>query len=210
MPASIPASCTPAATMATRRSCLPPPAIWPKQAVSSGTLRLIFQPAEEDRRRRAQDDLRKACSNGFPVDAVFGLHNWPGVPTGNSASLPVPPWPRSTSAVITHRRQGWPWRRAASRRRSGAASASFITALQSVVSRNVDPQDMAVVTVGSIHARVGLQRHSGERRAEAHHAGLQRGGARQTPASACRRLPAPRPRASAPRPRSITGAAFRR
>ncbi len=117
----------------------------------NGTLRLIFQPAEE-----IGAGARKMISEGlfdrFPVDAVFGLHNWPGVPTGQFGFVTGPAMAsvdQATIRVIGKGGHGAEPHRAVD---PVLASASFITALQSVVSRNVDPQDMAVATVGSIHA----------------------------------------------------------
>jgi hippurate hydrolase len=116
-----------------------------------GTLRLIFQPAEE-----IGAGARKMISEGlferFPIDVIFGLHNWPGVPSGQFGFVAGAAMASVDQAII----------RIVGRGGHGAephravdpvlASASFITALQSVVSRNVDPQEMAVATVGSIHA----------------------------------------------------------
>jgi len=117
----------------------------------SGTLRLIFQPAEE-----IGAGARKMLSEGlfdrFPVDAVFGLHNWPGVPVGQFGFVAGPAMASVDKAVIRIVGKGG---HGAEPHRSVdpvLASASFITALQSVVSRNIDPQEMAVATVGSIHA----------------------------------------------------------
>ncbi|SCB25650.1 M20 aminoacylase family protein [Rhizobium hainanense] len=117
----------------------------------SGILRLIFQPAEE-----IGAGARKMLSEGlfdrFPVDAVFGLHNWPGVPTAQFGFVAGPAMASVDKAVITIVGKGG---HGAEPHRSVdpvLASASFITALQSVVSRNIDPQEMAVATVGSIHA----------------------------------------------------------
>ncbi|MGO7347760.1 M20 aminoacylase family protein [Rhizobium ruizarguesonis] len=117
----------------------------------SGTLRLIFQPAEE-----IGAGARKMISEGlferFPVDAVFGLHNWPGVPTGQFGFVTGPAMASVDQAVIKIIGKGGHGAEPHRAVDPVLASASFITALQSVVSRNVDPQDMAVVTVGSIHA----------------------------------------------------------
>jgi hippurate hydrolase len=117
----------------------------------SGILRLIFQPAEE-----IGAGARKMLSEGlfdrFPVDAVFGLHNWPGVPTAQFGFVAGPAMASVDKAIITIVGKGG---HGAEPHRSVdpvLASASFITALQSVVSRNIDPQEMAVATVGSIHA----------------------------------------------------------
>ncbi|MFB9952383.1 M20 aminoacylase family protein [Rhizobium puerariae] len=116
----------------------------------SGTLTLIFQPAEEvgaGARKMIEDGLFER----FPVDAVFGLHNWPGVTAGQLGFVEGPAMASVDQAVI----------RIVGRGGHGAApheavdpvlaSASFITALQSIVARNVDPLEMAVLTVGSIH-----------------------------------------------------------
>ncbi|MGO7637213.1 M20 aminoacylase family protein [Rhizobium leguminosarum] len=117
----------------------------------SGTLRLIFQPAEE-----IGAGARKMISEGlferFPVDAVFGLHNWPGVPTGQFGFVTGPAMASVDKAIIKIIGKGGHGAEPHRTVDPVLASACFITALQSVVSRNVDPQDMAVVTVGSIHA----------------------------------------------------------
>ena len=117
----------------------------------SGTLRLIFQPAEE-----IGAGARKMISEGlferFPVDAVFGLHNWPGVPTGKFGFVAGPAMASVDKAIIKIIGKGGHGAEPHRTVDPVLASASFITALQSVVSRNVDPQEMAVVTVGSIHA----------------------------------------------------------
>ena len=117
----------------------------------SGTLRLIFQPAEE-----IGAGARKMLSEGlfdrFPVDAVFGLHNWPGVPAGQFGFVAGPAMASVDKAVITIVGKGGHGAEPHRAVDPVLASASFITALQSVVSRNIDPQEMAVATVGSIHA----------------------------------------------------------
>ncbi|MCJ9719481.1 M20 family metallopeptidase [Agrobacterium sp. SHOUNA12C] len=117
----------------------------------SGVLTLIFQPAEE-----IGAGARKMIADGlferFPVDAVFGLHNWPGVPTGQFGFVAGPAMASVDQAVIRIIGKGGHGAEPHKSVDPILASASFITALQSVVSRNVDPQDMAVATVGSIHA----------------------------------------------------------
>jgi len=116
----------------------------------SGVLTLIFQPAEE-----IGAGARKMISDGlferFPVDAVFGLHNWPGVPLGQFGFVADAAMASVDQAVIRMVGKGGHGAEPHKAVDPVLASAAFITALQSVVSRNVDPQDMAVVTVGSIH-----------------------------------------------------------
>jgi len=116
----------------------------------SGTLHLIFQPAEEGgagARRMIEDGLFER----FPCDAVYGLHNWPGVPTGRFGFIAGP----AMAAVdrVTIRVVGKGGHGAVPQQTIDpvVASASLVMALQSVVARNVSPLDAAVVTVGTIH-----------------------------------------------------------
>jgi len=117
----------------------------------SGTVRLIFQPAEENgggARRMIEDGLFER----FPVDAVFGLHNWPGVPAGEFRFIDGPAMASVDMIVITVTGKGGHGARPQEAVDPVVAAASLIMALQTVVSRNTDPLDAAVVTVGSIHA----------------------------------------------------------
>jgi len=116
-----------------------------------GTLHLIFQPAEE-----GQGGGRKMIEDGlferFPCDAVFALHNMPGFPTGQFGFLGGPFMASSDSVTITITGQGGHGSAPHQAVDPIVAAAHVVLALQTVVSRNVDPRDMAVVTVGAIHA----------------------------------------------------------
>ncbi|RDJ27708.1 amidohydrolase [Bosea caraganae] len=116
----------------------------------SGTLNLIFQPAEE-----IGAGARKLISEGlferFPCDAVFGLHNWPGVPTGQFGFVEGPAMASVDQALITIIGKGGHGASPHETVDPVVASAFFITALQSIVSRSIDPLETAVVSVGSIH-----------------------------------------------------------
>jgi hippurate hydrolase len=122
-----------------------------ESATFNGTLNLIFQPAEE-----IGAGARKMISEGlferFPVDAIFGLHNWPGVPLGQFGFVSGAAMASVDQAKIRIVGKGGHGAEPHRAVDPVLVSASFITALQSVVSRNVDPQEMAVATVGSIHA----------------------------------------------------------
>ncbi len=116
----------------------------------SGTVRLIFQPAEENgagARRMIEDGLFER----FPVDAVFGLHNWPGVPAGAFRFIDGPAMASVDLAIIRIVGRGGHGARPQETIDPVVAAASLVLALQTIVSRNVDPIDAAVVTVGSIH-----------------------------------------------------------
>ncbi|MFK0683298.1 M20 aminoacylase family protein [Ochrobactrum sp. BD67] len=116
----------------------------------SGTLDLVFQPAEE-----IGAGARKMISEGlfeqFPADGVFGLHNWPGIPTGQFGFVSGPAMASVDKAVIRVIGEGGHGAEPHNAVDPIVTAASIITTLQSVVSRNVDPREMAVVTVGSIH-----------------------------------------------------------
>jgi len=115
-----------------------------------GTLQLIFQPAEETgsgARRMLEDGLFER----FPCDAVFGLHNWPGVRCGHVGCIEGPAMASVDQAHITLHGKGGHGAEPHTTVDPVLVSAHVITALQSIVSRNVDPLDMGVVTVGSIH-----------------------------------------------------------
>ncbi|QRY70667.1 amidohydrolase (plasmid) [Ensifer sp. PDNC004] len=114
-----------------------------------GTLRLIFQPAEEIG-AGARSMLSEGLLERFPVEAIFGLHNWPGVATGRFGFVEGPAMASVDQANITVVGKGGHGAEPHLTVDPVLATASLITALQSLVSRNVDPQHMAVVTVGSI------------------------------------------------------------
>lgn len=116
-----------------------------------GRVHFIFQPAEE-----ASGGARVMVEEGlfdrYPMDAIFGMHNWPGIPTGQFAMRPgatmasldcfdIEIFGRGAHGGLPH---------------TGAdpllAAAELVTALQSIVSRNVDPLEPAVVSVTKIAA----------------------------------------------------------
>jgi len=116
----------------------------------SGTVRLIFQPAEENgggARKMIEDGLFER----FPVDAVFGLHNWPGVPAGEFRFIDGPAMASVDMILITIAGKGGHGARPHEAVDPVVAAASLIMALQTIVSRNTDPLEAAVVTVGAIH-----------------------------------------------------------
>lgn len=116
----------------------------------NGTLHLIFQPAEEvgaGAKRMIDDGLFER----FPCDAVYGLHNWPGVPAGKFGFVEGPAMASVDRAKIIVNGRGGHGAEPHRAVDPVVAASSIVLALQSVVSRNVDPLDMGVVTVASIH-----------------------------------------------------------
>ncbi len=115
-----------------------------------GTLHLIFQPAEESG-SGARQMITEGLFERFPCDAVFGLHNWPGVETAHIGCVTGPAMASVDQARITVRGKGGHGAAPHETVDPVVVSAHLITALQTVVSRNVNPLDMSVVTVGAIH-----------------------------------------------------------
>ncbi|CAN7365873.1 M20 family metallopeptidase [Acidovorax sp. LjRoot66] len=115
-----------------------------------GTLNLIFQPAEENG-GGANRMIAEGLFERFPCDAVFGLHNWPCVGAGHFGCVNGPAMASVDQITVTVRGKGGHGAAPHETVDPVVAAAHIITALQTVVSRNVDPLDMGVVTVGSIH-----------------------------------------------------------
>ena len=116
-----------------------------------GTLHLIFQPAEEGgggALRMMADGLFER----FPCDAVFAMHNMPGVPQGHLVLREGAAMASSDYATITLTGTGGHGAMPQHAADPIVAAASLVMALQTVVSRNVDPLQAAVVTVGALHA----------------------------------------------------------
>lgn len=118
----------------------------------SGTLNLIFQPAEEaSGNSGAQRMIADGLFERFPADAVFGLHNHPGLAEGHFMIRSGPMMAASDTATITIRGKGGHASRPHLAIDPIVAACSLVVSLQTVVSRSVDPTQTAVVTVGAIH-----------------------------------------------------------
>jgi hippurate hydrolase len=116
-----------------------------------GTLNLIFQPAEEGgggALRMMADGLFER----FPCDAVFAMHNLPGLPQGHLMLREGAAMASSDYATIVLKGSGGHGAMPHLAADPVVAAASVVMALQTVVARNVDPQQAAVVTVGALHA----------------------------------------------------------
>jgi len=121
-----------------------------ESAKFDGTLHLIFQPAEEQG-AGARKMIAEGLFDRFPIDAIFGLHNWPGVPKGKFGFVTGPAMASVDQAIIRFVGKGGHGAAPHETVDPVVASAHFITALQTIVSRNVNPLDTGVITVGSIH-----------------------------------------------------------
>jgi hippurate hydrolase len=118
----------------------------------SGTVHVIFQPAEEagidcGARRMLADGL----FDRFPCDAVYGMHNHPGKPARTFHFRSGPFMSASDRVTITVKGLGGHAARPHQAIDPIVTAASIVMALQTVVARNVNPTQIAVVTVGTIN-----------------------------------------------------------
>ncbi|MER8384582.1 M20 family metallopeptidase [Mesorhizobium sp. M0166] len=118
----------------------------------NGTVNLIFQPAEEaGKGSGAQAMIADGLFERFPCDAIFGLHNHPGAPAGSFLIRAGPLMAASDTVTIRIAGRGGHASRPHLTVDPIVAAANIIMTLQTVVSRNVNPIETAVVTVGTIH-----------------------------------------------------------
>ena len=121
----------------------------------SGTVNLVFQPAEEaGKDSGAQRMIADGLFERFPCDAIFGLHNHPGYPVGTFLFGSGPFMSASDTVIITIHGRGGHAARPHLAVDPVLIAGSLIMALQSVVSRNIDPTETAIVTIGTVNAGI--------------------------------------------------------
>ena len=111
----------------------------------------IFQPAEESEGGAAVM-IEDGLFERFPVEAVFGLHNWPGIPVGEMMAMPGPVMAGTCAFEITVRGHGCHAAMPHQGVDSIVTGAQLVQALQTVVSRTLHPCESAVVSVTQFHA----------------------------------------------------------
>lgn len=114
-----------------------------------GTVRLVFQPAEEGGNGAAAM-IAAGVLEGPRVDAAFGLHLWNHLDRGRVAIVPGPFMAAVDRFVIRVQGQGGHGAVPHRARDPIVAAAHVVTALQAIAARRVDPEKAVVVTVGSI------------------------------------------------------------
>ncbi|MGF1446034.1 MAG: amidohydrolase [Pikeienuella sp.] len=111
-----------------------------------GTAVVIFQPAEEGGgggREMVEDGLMER----FGIQQVYGMHNYPGLPVGQFATRPGPIMAAADLFTIRVEGLGGHAARPHACIDTTLVAAQILTALQSIVARNVDPIENAVITV---------------------------------------------------------------
>lgn len=115
-----------------------------------GTVVFIFQPAEEHE-GGGRVMVEEGLFERFPVDAVYGLHNWPGMAVGRFGVMPGPMMAGCDSFEIRIRGRGGHAAMPDEAVDPVVAGCAVVQALQTISSRNVAPLDAVVVSVTQFH-----------------------------------------------------------
>ena len=116
----------------------------------NGTVRLVFQPAEEwGQGMKAM--IRDGLGSRLGFDESYGLHNKPGLPVGSFEIRPGPFMGAEDGFKIVVRGAGGHASRPHDCRDAIVCASSIVCELQTIVSRTIDPAELAVVSVTSIH-----------------------------------------------------------
>jgi hippurate hydrolase len=114
-----------------------------------GTVHFIFQPAEEGQagaRRMIEDGLFER----FPCDSVYALHNWPDLPLGHAQTRPGPIMAAADRFDITVRGRGGHAAQPHHTPDAILAASQLVAQLHTIVSRRIDPNESAVLSVTRI------------------------------------------------------------
>ena len=116
-----------------------------------GTVYLVFQPAEEGG-GGAREMIKDGLFEQFPMEAIFGAHNWPGMAVGQFAVRPGPMMASSNEFGLTIRGKG----AHAAMPHLGIdpipAACAVVSGFQTIITRNRRPVDPGVISVTMVHA----------------------------------------------------------
>ena len=117
----------------------------------AGTICFIFQPAEETG-GGAGVMLGDGLLERFPIERFYGLHNWPGLPAGSFALLDGPTMAAADEFEITIEGKGAHGAMPHLGADPIVAGAALVQALQTIVTRQLDPLDSAVISITRFQA----------------------------------------------------------
>lgn len=115
-----------------------------------GTIRFIFQPAEENE-GGGREMVNEGLFDKFPVDAIYGMHNWPGEDVGTCVARDDAMMAAFGTFEITITGKGAHGALPHEGADPVVAASQIVSALQTIASRNVSPLDSAVVSVTQMH-----------------------------------------------------------
>ena len=117
-----------------------------------GKVYCIFQPAEEGGNAGARSMINDGLFDRFPMDSVWGMHNWPGLETGQALAHIGPAMAGADIFILTIEGAGGHAAMPHQTRDPIVAAGMITVALQTLVSRQLDPFDQAVVSLTKLEA----------------------------------------------------------